>query len=146
MSKGRGALTYFCGAFSRLLGWPVWLTNEACLLRCTLSPQFFGQPNSTMMCTVAYLVQNLMCMSTGSAAEEDSSAVVEAEGLAAYAGEALPEGLLEAAGGANGSPCRADPALIEELQGLLIVLAQRHLPALQDALRVCVRVDVLRSH
>ena len=87
-----------------------------------------------------------MYMSAGSAAEEDSSAVVEAEGLAAYAGEALPEGLLEAAGGANGSPCRAHPALIEELQGLHIVLAQRHLPALQDALRVCVRVDVLRSH
>ena len=74
------------------------------------------------------------------------------EGLSAYAMDTIPQDLLKEASAATSlgaeDPIRAsvslqnpDPAVVETLLGLDKVLVNRHLPRLQEWLRIFIKVD-----
>ncbi len=73
----------------------------------------------------------------------DMDAADEAEGLADYGAAEAPEELLTDAAAYSGVPLlgRApDPAVLENLHALQRELVNRHLPTLQEWLRVMVKV------
>lgn len=69
----------------------------------------------------------------------------EAEGLADYGRDAPEEMLTDAAAysGIGAIGLAPDPAVLETLQGLQRELSSRHLPTLQDWLRVIVKVGAV---
>ncbi|EIE18629.1 hypothetical protein COCSUDRAFT_45128 [Coccomyxa subellipsoidea C-169] len=78
-------------------------------------------------------------------ADKDMDAADEAEGLADYGATEAPEELLTDAAAYGGVPLlgRApDPAVLENLHALQRELVNRHLPTLQEWLRVMVKADV----
>ena len=77
--------------------------------------------------------------------------VASEEGLAAYAMDTVPEDLLQqatASGSSDASASQhlkldvaaADPAVIEMLQGMEKLVSSRHLPRLQEWLKIFVKV------
>lgn len=83
---------------------------------------------------------DVCCMHTGA----DDGAGDEAEGLADYGATEAPEELLSDAAAYSGIPAlgRApDPAILENLHALQREIVNRHLPTLQDWLRVMVKAS-----
>lgn len=87
---------------------------------------------------------------------KESGAIAESnaggEGLSEYAMDTIPEDLLQQAGSDQGmgsegtnrawvSLNNPDPAVVENLQGLAKVVANRHVPRVQGWLKVLVKVS-----